>query len=94
MPPETNGYPTNGDNGNDPVGSWAMWQRLVLSELKQAKADITELYKEIGDLKIKMAVVQTRAALIGAIVGVLSSAFLGALFTWIFTSMGNVKLTH
>ena len=93
MPPEINGYQNGSENGNDPVGSWAMWQRLVLSELKQAKVDIADLYREISDLKIKMAVVQTRAALIGAIVGVVSSAVLGALFTWIFTSMGNIRVT-
>jgi len=86
----TSSLDNNSENGND-VSSWALWQRLVLSEIKQAKLDIAELFREINDLKIKMAVVQTRAALIGAIVGVVSSAFLGALFMWLFESMKTVK---
>jgi len=86
----TSSLDNNSENGND-VSSWALWQRLVLSEIKQAKLDIAELFREINDLKIKMAVVHTRAALIGAIVGVVSSAFLGALFMWLFESMKTVK---
>lgn len=58
----------NGNGNGSAVGSWAMWQRLVLSEMKENKKDNGENKEEINKLKIAIAVIQTKAAMAGAIV--------------------------
>jgi hypothetical protein len=70
-----------------PIDSWAMWQRLILSEIKQNKIDNKNNSDEINKLKIAMAIMQTKAAIIGLIVGAASSAVTVLLIEWFFGAL-------
>lgn len=70
---------TNGTNGTG-SNSWLMWQRLVLSEIEQNKKDNEDNTKEINELKIKFAVMQTKMLLAGAAISAAMYGFFGWLF--------------
>lgn len=64
------------NNGNSSTNSWAMWQRLVLSEITRLDNANKDLVKKIQDLEVKLAVLQTKAAAYGAIAGLVAGAVL------------------
>jgi hypothetical protein len=78
-----NGIPRNGENGTH---SWAMWQRLVLSEIKRLDEDNKDLQEAKQDIMIKIAVLQTKAAMYGALAGAI---FAGLIELIIYMTIGG-----
>ena len=83
---------TGASNGNgNGTSSWAMWQRLVLSEIKRLDEGLKEAVKEIGDLKIKLAVLQTKAAMWGAIAALITT---GIVEFVMYLMLGHMHVPH
>jgi hypothetical protein len=73
--------PADQENGNgNSTQTWAMYQKLVVSELERLDKNSNDLYtklddldtalrKEIADINIKVAILQTKAAALGALGG-------------------------
>ena len=65
MPPETNG--------------WNEYSRLVLNEIKRLDKSIREILDAVQELKIEMAVLKVKYALIGGIVGAVAGSVPGVI---------------
>lgn len=58
---------------------WGEWSNKVLTDLEDFKQDIKELYEEIGNLKTDIAVIKAKAAIWGAIAGLITAPFLSGI---------------
>lgn len=48
---------------------WNEWSNKVLSDLREFKDDIKEIYEMISDLKVEIAIIKAKAAIISGVVG-------------------------
>lgn len=64
---------------SDKNNGWSEWSNKVLSDLRQFRDDIKEIYEIINDLKIEVAVAKAKAALWGAIAGLIISPILSGI---------------
>ena len=72
---------------NKPQGDWGELRELILSELKRLNNGIEDLKteiknmntKDIGELRTQMAVLQTKAALLGTIGGTIMGTIGGVI---------------
>jgi hypothetical protein len=87
-PTDTNtALPNNGNGNGNGTSSWAMWQRLVLSEIKRLDEKCRELDRDKNEIMIKLAVLQTKAAMWGAVAGAL---FAGVIELIVYLSLGHM----
>ena len=77
----------NGNNGNS-TNSWAMWQRLVLSEIKRLDENVGKLDDAKNDIMIRLAVLQAKAAMWGGIAGAI---FAGVIELIVYLSLGHIS---
>lgn len=83
---------TGASNGNgNGTSSWAMWQRLVLSEIKRLDEAVKKLQEEKQDILIKMAVIQTKAGAWGAIAGIIAT---GVIEFLVYLLLGHMHVSH
>ena len=55
-------------------GDWVTWRRLVLQQLKDAKAERKELLDQVWELKTKVAVLQTKMLLIATVASLITAS--------------------
>lgn len=79
---------TNGNGNGNSTSSWAMWQRLVLSEIRRLDEKCKELETSKNEVMIKLAVLQTKAAWWGAIAGAI---FTGIIEFIMYLTLGHVS---
>lgn len=89
MAEQDNGYNSNNNGGS--TSSWAMWQRLVLSEIKRLDEGLKDIAKDISDLKIAQAVLQTKAAMWGAIAALVTT---GVVEFLMYLVLGHMHVPH
>ncbi len=53
---------------------WIEYRRLIMSELKSLNDSVKELSEKIGSIDKRLAILETKAALVGAIAGGLAYA--------------------
>ena len=77
------------DNGNQGVGtSWREYRRLILAELKRIENKSRKHDEEIVKLKTDMAVLKSKAAIIGGFWGFMGgviSAIIGGIVVYFIT---------
>lgn len=66
------GYEIMGNQPNDP-NTWEKWAHHVLQELNDAKDARVQMNQAINDLKVQIAILTTKAGIIGASVGIVTS---------------------
>ena len=63
------------ENGNGGSGGWKEWSNYVLKELERLNENVETVKKEIGDIKISLATLQTsfniKSGVWGALAGLI-----------------------
>lgn len=56
------------------LGDWSEYQRLVMSELQQLRADVKGAREEINNVRIEMTTLKVKAGLWGMLAGTVPAA--------------------
>jgi hypothetical protein len=66
---------------NTPIetNGWNVWSKLVRDKLETHEGDIGKLYDMSTDVKIKLAILETKAAALGAVFGLVASLVVAVL---------------
>lgn len=67
------------DEEDGGLEDWREYKRLVLDGLDFLRADSQSIRADVTEIKVSIARLQTRAALVGAAIGVVATAVIGAL---------------
>ena len=66
------------ENGNGGSGGWKEWSNYVLKELERLNDNVETVKKEIGDIKVSLATLQTsfniKSGVWGALAGFIPAA--------------------
>ena len=66
------------------VGGWSEWANRVLSEQERNEKDHGEFRDKFEEIRVELAVLKTKAAMIGFIAGG-AMGIIGSVATWLIT---------